>query len=449
MIRRTRFVPRPAARRWPTTLAGVALAAWLGSASAAVFDFSVDRFSVDGNAFGPFDGVPDRVDDFSDGVLSPWFVVYGTASEHDGFLHLTSPGAEVPDGFGAVPGLPLDLSEVYNAYFASDGRGNFTATASWESTVLGYGDFNHFSLFGYVDPGNPLGAYEVVGVAISNPTPAGQPPAYSATRFGVRFIGGAFQPLDLESVSIDPATITGQIVMRIAFDDATNLVTVSLSVDGGTTFLPSFTPVNFFTGTSTAVFLLGSDPLAHPPPPPPLCGSGSALRDARVVFNQLHDTVTVRGRLVLPPSLATGYDPVQGGAQLRIDDSASPAIVLIDLTGAAAVPSGGPGSGCGPGDGWVRRGTTFTYRNASNALPPRCAAGSARGLQLLRMSMRRAARGQVSVRARFHGTAAPDVPSALGLTAVLGHEGAGAAGRCGSAPALGCQRTGPIRIGCQ
>ena len=43
MITRTRFVRRPAACPWPTTLAGVALAAWLGSASAAVFDFRVDR----------------------------------------------------------------------------------------------------------------------------------------------------------------------------------------------------------------------------------------------------------------------------------------------------------------------------------------------------------------------------------------------------------------------
>ena len=449
MITRTRCVSRPA-RRWFVTLAGVALATWLGGtwASAAVFDFRVDRFAVDGNVFGPLDGVPDRVDDFSDGVLPPWFVVYGTASEHDGFLHLTSPGTHVPDGFGAVPGLPLDLSEVYYSYVLSDGRGSFTATAAWDSTVLGYGDFNHFSLFGYVDPTNPLGAYEVVGVAISNPTPAGQPAAYSATRFGVRYIGGAFQPLDLESVSIDPATITGQIVLRIAFDDATNAVTVSLSVDGGATFLPPFTPVSFFTGTSTAVFLLGSDPLADPPPPPPLCAGGTGLRGTRVVFNRLHHTLIARGKLALPPSVATGYDPAQDGAQLRIEDSASPAIVLVDLTGARAVPAGSPGSGCGPRDGWVRRGATFTYHNQSNALPPACAAGSARGLQLLRVSTRRAAAGEVSIRARFRDTAAPDLLAPLHVTAVLGDEGAGAAGRCASAPALGCVRTGPIRIGC-
>src|SRR5207244_11707131 len=137
---------------------------------------------------------------------------------------------------------------------------------------------------------------------------------------------------------------------------------------------------------------------------------------ARGAFNRLHHTLIARGKLALAPSVATGYDPAQDGAQLRIEDSASPAIVLVDLTGARAVPAGSPGSGCGPRDGWVRRGATFTYHNQSNALPPACAAGSARGLPLLRVSKRRADAGGVSVRERLRGRSATGVAAPLPMT---------------------------------
>ena len=56
---------------------------WLAGASRAgashsVFDFQVDRVAIDGNVFGPFDGVADRVDEFDDGALGTWVVVNGT-----------------------------------------------------------------------------------------------------------------------------------------------------------------------------------------------------------------------------------------------------------------------------------------------------------------------------------------------------------------------------------
>jgi hypothetical protein len=57
------------------------------------FEYVADRVEIDGNVFGPHDGVPDLVDEFDDGALAPnWAVSSGTASESDGLLRLHSPG---------------------------------------------------------------------------------------------------------------------------------------------------------------------------------------------------------------------------------------------------------------------------------------------------------------------------------------------------------------------
>src|SRR5262249_60543814 len=64
-----------------------------------VFDYRVDRFTADGNAFGPADGVPDVVDEFDDDTLAAhWSVVAGTARGAGGLLHLTHPGVHYDVG---------------------------------------------------------------------------------------------------------------------------------------------------------------------------------------------------------------------------------------------------------------------------------------------------------------------------------------------------------------
>jgi hypothetical protein len=411
------------------TALGIAVLLTPRSAAAfhTVFDTRVERFSVDGNVFGPLDGQPDRIDDFDDGSLAGWVVVQGTAYERDGFLHLASPGTHVPDGFGAVPGLPLDISQAYYGWPVYNGAGSFTSEVRWDSTTLEYGNFNHASLFGYADPFNPYAKFEVVGVAISNPTPADEPAAYEVVRFGVRSLDGVFDPLEAETVPLDPSTITGQIVVRHVFDDDADTVRTDVSVDGGSTFAIAFDPIAFFTGTGSAVFLLGSDPLAAPPPPP-LCSAGGSLA-AVVKFDGAHGTVRLRGTLALDGD-ASAYDAARDGAQLRVADTASGASVL-DLTGAASIPSGGPGSGCDPDDGWRRHGTTVTYRNVSGAFPPACGPGSARGLRTLHVSLRDAAGGTVRVRALVLGGVT--APASTTSTFVLGGATAGAAGRCATA----------------
>jgi len=39
------------------------------------FDYRIDRFEADGNVNGHFDGTPDLVDEFDDGVIGPdWHI---------------------------------------------------------------------------------------------------------------------------------------------------------------------------------------------------------------------------------------------------------------------------------------------------------------------------------------------------------------------------------------
>ncbi|MFQ5513967.1 MAG: hypothetical protein ACE5FG_05965, partial [Myxococcota bacterium] len=75
-------------------------------------------------------------------------------------------------------------------------------------------------------------------------------------------------------------------------------------------------------------------------------------------------------------------DPAARGAHLWIEDDQG---LLYEL----GVPAGSPGTGCGPEDGWRSSGRpgkrTWRYTNRSGALPPACAAGSARGLSKLQI----------------------------------------------------------------
>src|SRR5262249_38950578 len=94
-----------AVRRFVLAIA-LALFARPAEAFHTVFDFSVDRFEVDGNRFGPRDGTPDFVDPFDD--LSHWYVPYGTATVVDGHLHVHNPGVHFP----GPDGTSLHLTEA-------------------------------------------------------------------------------------------------------------------------------------------------------------------------------------------------------------------------------------------------------------------------------------------------------------------------------------------------
>jgi hypothetical protein len=255
------------ARRAPW-LAALAVTACCGSAvpalaSHTVFSASVDRFEIDGNAFGPADGVLDQVDEFDDGNLLPnWSRLVGTAVESGGVLTVRDPGTDV----SLVPGVSLDVSNVENAIDVANGAGNFTATSYWVSSPLpGVNREIHFQLYG-------LGAtIEAAGLTLQNldaATAGPNPVGFSVTQSVSFVIGGGGVP-QTDTVAIDPADITGQIVFRMAFDDATDTMVCSFSLDGGATFRSPFPPLHVFQVLDELEILLGAASITSTVPPPP------------------------------------------------------------------------------------------------------------------------------------------------------------------------------------
>ena len=103
-----------------------------GLSRAETYDYVVDRFEVDGNVNGPFDGVVDHVDEFDDGVLAPWFFRRGSAStESGGLLHVKSPGLHID-----IPGIftvPFEASAVGVDNRLHVGNGDATSHEAFQS----------------------------------------------------------------------------------------------------------------------------------------------------------------------------------------------------------------------------------------------------------------------------------------------------------------------------
>jgi hypothetical protein len=236
------------------TLAGARPAA----AFHTVFEFRADRFEIDGNALGAADGAPDLVDEFSDGSLAPnWYNPFGTAFENGGFLVLTNPGTHYPSPDGTLVDVSIGAST--NAARVYDGSGDFTAIAYWDPVVPDLGHHYHFSAFTY---GGAGGLYnEIFGLAILR-SDAGLQVEQHLTE--IDQYAGIYQNTMLDYVSIDEADVTGRIVFRIDYDDATNTATSSFSLDDGGTWQSPFASAPIFQGRTVGQFLLSADPTAGP-----------------------------------------------------------------------------------------------------------------------------------------------------------------------------------------
>lgn len=397
------------------------------SAADTPFDFRVDRFEIEMAADAR--GIPDFVDEFDRPLVNDWFTQFGTAFAADGFLHLASPGTEVPNGFGILPGTTLHLSLVGSVRQAFDGEGSFVARSYWEPDELAAGDFNHMSLS--TVGGGPM---EVGGLAIMNTTKDGEPTVYTIVQHLVRFAAATPGPPQLATVTIDPSAITGQVVFEFRFDDAANTLGTAFSLDGGATFERPFPPIPIFDGTYYSYFLLGADPLidtvrAHLPPPP-LCAS-ALIGDAKVVSRARgRSTIAVLGSIAQIRLGRRHYDPRRDGVAIRIVDRSIPETPILDLTATAILP-GGPG--CGSRDGWRRVGNGFTYRNETNALPPACIPGSAGGLTRMRLRKVSAARSGIRYAIDLATEWHPVSPARIATTLVLGDAMGSSAGiACGT-----------------
>lgn len=240
-----------------TVAVGMGALAWMAAPAGAFhtpFTYRVDRFELDGNEHGANDGVPDLVDDFADGVLSPtWYTAYGTASESSGYLVVQNPGVHFPSPDGSA--LDLSIAGSSSPTWVYDGMGSFTATAYWEGVVPPVGHHYHFSLYTFNMSGGLFA--ETFGLAIRR-TETGVDMEQHLTE--IDQFSGTFQNTQLLFHAIDENDVTGQLVFRIAFDDTTNQATTAFSLDGGATWQSPFPPGTIFVGRTVAQFLLSADP---------------------------------------------------------------------------------------------------------------------------------------------------------------------------------------------
>jgi hypothetical protein len=156
-----------------------------------VFHFQVDRFEADGNVFGPWDGVPDFVDEFTGESYAPdWLHVFGTMSVADGLLHIQNPGEHFAVGF------PVDVSEVWTNAVVSVAGGGVTLTSYWVAPTLTPGSSLHMTLALFGTDGHD----EFVGLHVQNTSG-------DAPTIGLHFLESSqdWQPLQVESVPYDPA----------------------------------------------------------------------------------------------------------------------------------------------------------------------------------------------------------------------------------------------------
>jgi hypothetical protein len=242
---------------------------WVAApAFALTFSSSCDRFEIDGNNFGPFDGSVDFADDFDNASLAPdWSVLLGTVEEAGTDITAHDPGVSVQLG-----STLFEISTIENEVDVGNGEGSFTMTSYWEPTPPGTDAEFHMQLYSL----SPI--IEAAGLSMNNFSSqvamqqgSGALTGYSISQTLTDGVGSGFTTVQSNSVPIDPMLITGRIVFRMALDDTTDLVTSSFSLDGGTTFLSPFPPIHIFnSGVADYEILLGAAGLSpnNTPPPP-------------------------------------------------------------------------------------------------------------------------------------------------------------------------------------
>src|SRR5262245_22301191 len=259
----------PATPRWLQLALWTLFACCVCTPALAVsFSSSCDRFEIDGSAFGSADGAFDFVDEFNNGTFSPeWFVLLGSAVETGGDAVVHDPGTPVQLGPTA-----LQISTIENlVHEVGDGDGDFTMNSYWSPTLPAIDSEFHMQL--YSD--SPI--IEAAGLTVNNYSPEiatqqghGTLAGCSMSQSLTHGVGTGFTTVELDTVAIDPMSVTGPIVLRMSFDDATNMLTCAFSLDGGTTFQSPFPAMHVFNGGVVDYdLLLGAAGLVRNSVPPP------------------------------------------------------------------------------------------------------------------------------------------------------------------------------------
>lgn len=205
----------------------------------ADYHYQVDYFEVVGNQPG------DLRDEFDDGDVDPWYIEEHTVTESGGYQHLQTPGVVTgPFEFDGVSWIAERANSRTDdapgtGFDVAGGAGSFTATSRWLSAAAGQNEFYGMALSSWT------GGSEVdVNLNMYNLDPVYADAIGIPSGLGIWYLyddGG----LNFQTVSIDPSEITGDVLFRLTFDDAADMISGSYSLDGGDTFESPFSAFAF------------------------------------------------------------------------------------------------------------------------------------------------------------------------------------------------------------
>jgi hypothetical protein len=377
-------------------------------ARAETFDYTIDRFEADGNVSGPFDGTPDEVDEFDDGVLAPWAIRRGTASESGGMIHVQSPGLPI-----SLPGLfpvAFEASAVGVSGRLHVGSGDGVLRVVLPAQAIGANDAVSFD-FSTIE-GMALYYGGVVLTNFNSSLATGFDPDYPvglAATAHLERISFTNEVLASQHHPIVPSSVTGPIVLELRYDDATQHFSPAVSVDGGATF-HVFDPLELETDSGDAIVQVAVAAYQGS------CPAGQTIRNA--TFGGMGagpGKQRLKMRIAFPSDVIVfGFrDPLR----FVVTDEGAGGATLYDIT----LPDGITAfqHACDPRDRWIGKG----YVNKSNALPPACVPGSAQGFRRLRMSWT----GVNDLRFQVRDTTIPNV---VGPIRVTTYDGTGPVNEC-------------------
>ena len=210
---------------------------------ATPYAFSMDRFQVVGNLPG------DIVDEFDDGVLDPWVVYDPTVVESGGLVSFSSPGTVegmLRNSFYVLSEMTFIGSGYPSPFVVENGAGDFTGVSRWVPTVPGENQWYEMQV-GYELKQEPHEGMDIsLGVANWDTVVAdflGIP-----SGLGISFYRAGDIPIGdwvWQHIPIAESDITGDILLRLNFDDATDQFTAHFSLDGGATFQSPFSPIDW------------------------------------------------------------------------------------------------------------------------------------------------------------------------------------------------------------
>ena len=221
-------------------IGGLSLLATIEQAGAAPYAFSLDSISVTGQF--------NFVDEFSGNSLSSdWEITDGSVVVANDFATLSNPGSIFSDSINGVSVIQED-SFFQSTFNMQDGGGSFETTTIWQEGAPGLGEMFGLAIVDDPTPGDIQTVEIHVGNLDAKITDALGLPAGPGIFFGARN-----DPV-VQGTSI-PSGTTGPIMLRLSFDDSSNLFTGSYNLGGAWV---DFSPVSLMPGGAGS-FQVGLD----------------------------------------------------------------------------------------------------------------------------------------------------------------------------------------------